>query len=224
MNFKEIVAKVNLHAGLQGSVSSVDSSGYQEYLSEAVRSNWSDLQLQREDWKFMWETADFTTQIGVTEYTNDYIVSDVGYTVAKWKTNTLTRNNVIQTLRPFDEYWNNKEEWETESEPYKFAIREHRDNSLILPSPNSTDEIRADFYRTPQILSGNTTVPLLPVEFHYLIVYKALEDVAAWLGNQAIYERHSYKADILENKLMRSQVPAKKIKRKPFYYSHSNQN
>jgi hypothetical protein len=223
MNFKTLVAKVNLHAGLQGVIASTDASGYQEYLSEAVRSSWSDLQLQREDWKFMWETMEFTTTAGTNEYTNDFLTSALDHGVSKWKKTTLLRNNDIQIFKNYDEYWNHKEEWESSLEPRFYTIREYREDGLIIISPNSTDVIRADYYRTPQILEGNTSVPLLPEEFHYLIVWKALEDVAAYLGNQSIYERNSYKADILENKLMRSQVPAKKIRRKPFYVEPINQ-
>lgn len=223
MNFKTLVSKVNLHAGLQGVISSVDATDYQEYLAEAVRAAWSDLQLQREDWKFMLETMKFNTTTDQEIYTDDFLTSSLDHNVSRWKKETLQRNGKTQRYYDFDVYWNHTEEWNDHESPNYFSIKETRDSGLVIPSPNSTDEIRADYYRTPQLLEGNTSIPLLPEEFHYLIVYKALEDVAAYLGNQSIYERHSYKADILENKLMRSQVPAKKIKRKPFYSQPVNQ-
>jgi hypothetical protein len=223
MNFKQIVAKVNLHAGLQGVVSSVESTGYQQYLAEAVRSAWSDLQLLRKDWKFMWETIEFTTQEDTHEYTAEFLTSAYTWGVSKWKIDTLLRNDNKQIYQPFDNYWNAKEQWESSNNPNMWTIREYRQPALIIVSPNSTDVIRADYYRTPQLLTSNTDVPLLPEEFHYLIVWRALEDVAAWLGNSSIYERHSYKSDILVNQLMRSQVPAKRIKKKPFYRSPVNQ-
>lgn len=218
MNFKTLVEKVNLHVGLQGVVASVEATDYTAYLSEAVRSSWSDLQNQREDFKFMWEEVTFNTNVGVHEYSNSSIMTNAGNTfgVAKWKKGSIYKDE--EKLTEID--WNYYREYESEilsEDSNIYVIKEYRDAGLILPTPTVSASIQAEFYRTPQILDKNTDIPLLPEEFHYLIVWKALEDVASYLGNPSIYERHSYKADILENKLMRSQVPSKAIKKKPIY-------
>lgn len=218
MNFKTLVSKVHLHAGLQGSVVSVEATDYQEYLAEAVRSAWIDLQNQREDWKFMREIVTFTTSVGTHEYTNDDIMTSVGNTfgVAKWDRDSFFKDGDEMKELSWDDYRKDPDSYNEEADSVRFVVQEYRPQKLFVPSVEAAT-IQAEYYRTPQELLKNTDVPLLPEEFHYIIVWKALEDVAAYLGNGAIYERHSFKHDVLENKLMRSQVPHKKIKVKPFY-------
>lgn len=217
MNFLSITQKVNLHVGLQGSVISVDASNYQEYLAEAVRSSWIDIQNMRENWKFMWDTVTFPTEIGTHEYLDSSIMLGKGYEVAKWKTDSIFMGGDKLKEITFQEYRDKEEYFNAGTDNHVFAVKEYPPASLIIPNPTAVEDIQADFYRTPQVLTLNTDVPLLPEEFHYYIVWKALEDVAAYLGNRSIYERHSWKADIIENKLMRSQVPAQKLKKKPLY-------
>lgn len=219
MNFKEIVQKVNLHTGLQGTVNTVDATNYQEYLAEAVRASWVDLQNLREDWKFMWHELEFTTVAGTHEYTESSILAGQGittYSISKWKKDEFLKDGALMTEVDWIWYQVNKDDFESKESTY-FVNKEYPAQSLIIPSPDGGATIRTAFYRTPQILQSNTDIPILPEEFHYLLVWNALEDVAAYLGNSAIYERHSYKADILKNKLMRSQIPARKIRKKPFY-------
>ena len=218
MNFKKIVSKVNLHAGLQGSVSSVEATDYQEYLAEAVRSAWVDLQNEREDWKFMWETDTFSTSAGINEYSNASIMTAAGNTwgVAKWKLDAFYKDSDKMTEVEW-EFYRDNEDGLKEADSKSFVIKEFRDAGIIILGSEAIHSIQTEYYRTPQELLSNTDIPLLPEEFHYILVWKALEDVAAYLGNSAIYERHSWKYDTLINKLMKSQVPAKKMKRKPFY-------
>jgi hypothetical protein len=219
MNFRELASKVRIHSGFQGRISSVESADFTEYITEAIRSSWVDLQNQREDWKFMWERASFTTDVGSHFYSNDDIMTDMGndFGVAKWDPKSFTKDGNKMIPIEYEYYLENKDDFDVVPESRIVSIREYRDAGLAIPCIDGPYTVEGSFYRTPQILAANTDIPILPEEFHYLIVWKALEDLAAYVGNPSIYERHSYKADILENKLMRSQVPAKKIIRKPIY-------
>jgi len=218
MNFRELATKVRIHSGFQGRISSVDSGDFTEYLTEAIRSSWVDLQNQREDWKFMWERATLTTDIGQHFYSNDDIMDGLSndFGVAKWDRSSFLRDGEQIEEISYETYLLEKDTWDEKGTGI-FAVKEFRTAGLVLPTPLAQADIEASYYRTPQILTNNTDIPLLPEEFHYLIVWKALEDLASYVGNPSIYERHSYKADILENKLMRSQVPAKTIKKRPIY-------
>jgi len=222
MNFKTIVQKVNLHAGLQGTVNSVEGQDYQEYLAEAVRSQYVNLQDERNNFKFLRETIEFTLTTD-TEYTNEFLTSSLDHGIARWKRGSVLRNGENQKEIPYDTYWENRDRYEGNTNSNIVTFKEYPPAALVVPSPEAGDVIRADYYRTPQVLEKNTDVPLIPEEFHYLLVWAALEDVAAYLGNQSIYERHSFKHDKLVNKFMRSQVPAQKIKKKPFYVKRNHQ-
>jgi len=225
MNFKTIVKKVNLHVGSQGTIVSVEATDYQEYLAEAVRSAWSNLQNERQDWKFMWQTATFNTALNQTLYPDTDIMTAIGsdHGVAKWKTDSIFKDGEKQIEMDFQEYWDNSDDYDASLNNNKFAVQDYRPSGLIIPSADGPSVIRADYYRTAQLMTTNLDVPLLPEEFHYIIVWQALEDVASYLGNQAIYERHSWKYDVLLPKLMRSQVPAKRAKKRPLYRSRINQ-
>lgn len=218
MNFKQLVSKVNLHAGLQGTVVSVEATDYQEYLAEAVRSAWIDLQNQRPDWKFLREIVTFSTSAGVSDYTNSNIMASAGnsFGVAKWDRNSFFKDGEEMKELDWETYRKDPDKYNNTEDSKVFVVSEFRPQGLIIPSAGQSYSIQAEYYRTPQSLTSNTDSPLLPEEFHYIIVWRALEDVAAYLGNRSIYERHEYKHDVLENKLMRSQVPARKIKKKPF--------
>jgi len=205
VNLLAITQKANKLAGIQGSIISLTTlTGYQAILLAHVQTAYEDIQNYRDEWHFL------KTQVTIplTTVTSTYDPADA---VAKWDFfNILYDSKPLQVIS-YDQYIQDKISTTTAGAPSVVAV-DPSTNILYFNPLDNNYSIVAKYWNTPETLSGNNDIPLLPYEFHNLIVYRSVADFAAFLGNTGLYQIYTQKANTMFGKLLRSQNPSKHIK------------
>ena len=68
------------------------------------------------------------------------------------------------------------------------------DRLLLGPVPNDIYTIVGEFYRGPQVMAADATVPEMPVQYHKLIVYRAMIDYGYHQVAQEVLNRAERRA------------------------------
>ena len=212
MNYLELCQQVNLYTGFQGTISSVDTSGYQALLVDAVKKSWIDIQNEREDWDFMYTSVSFSTVQGTSEYTTDTIFGTSTEMLGKWD-----KLRIVYDYKPL-RYINYKNfvliEDTTQEEPSYFTIRPS-DRAILINTPDDAYTITAYYTKTPQELENNADIPAMPKKHHNVIVYAAVIELAAFVSSAEIYQKNITNYSKSMGQLMRDHVPAREIRKRP---------
>lgn len=230
MTYLELCQKVDVLLGSQGTFSTVaTTNGYQQLIVEYVKNAWSNIQATRRFWDF--RRAIITWE--VTEGKEDYSIEDLfgaGATnpVENWIIDRFIRipigistveYNEFLTFIPYDD-WILEDRRNPQVHPRSFSIFPNpatvSDSLLSIDSPDDEYHYNCHYYLKPQELSVDADVPTCPPEHHDAIIFQALADLAAHLGNPDIYSTASVRANQLYGNLLRSQNVAKNIKMRPF--------
>ena len=90
--------------------------------------------------------------------------------------------------------------------PDTFAVRP-RDKSLLLgPMPDGIYTVWGDYQRAPRSLSGNTDVPDLPEEYHWLIVHLAAQKYATFEAAPEVLADATTNANRMMDALLETQT------------------
>lgn len=82
------------------------------------------------------------------------------------------------------------------------------DGELCLgPTPDAAYTISGEYWKSAQTLSANTDTPELPSDYHMLIVWRALINIAGFDEAKATLDYAKLKHDPLWNDLCRTQLP-----------------
>lgn len=231
MNFLEICQKVDVTSGIQGMIQNVQNIvGAQEVIVHAVRDGFIDLQEERMTWEFMRRTIAFTTQVDKKEYTNfdifgappvDPQPTDPYDTFGRWqklKPLISYRLQDLTTLRyskmvfvDFREFRHHLMNQVKTGTPRYVTANEQNNNLLLHPTPDKAYSIEADYFVEPQILNDNANVPILPSRFHQMLVYRGLDRVGNFYGNNGLYQRYAVADAKMTGNLYRDQVPAEAV-------------
>lgn len=222
MTFLELVRTVRLLSGMQGSgpASVSTATGVEEIIARFTRDAYVDIQNLREEWDFLATKRSFSTAIGQDEYSLLDIFMTATPSLKKYDTKsfiitdgsgkkTYLKNKDRATLERL--YLNDT----TTKIPTLFAIEE-MDRSLVLKDiPDAIYNVAFRYWRSPEILSSDTQVPLLPISFHLLIVYKTLEKLATYLSSPELFREYATEAAKMQGQLMRMYIPKLALKSRP---------
>lgn len=219
MTFLEICQRVDVLLGTQGVFSSVTTTnGFQATIVEYVKTAWLDIQVSRREWDFYRTTVSFSTVLNQVDYS---LIELFGPGIANPVENWIVDRFVASDYSTLDyiEYdrWIIRENT-TAKEPRSFTTHPNLETSgfLSIDKPDGVYTYTLHYFQKPQTLSGNTDIPICPTEHHNAIVYQAVTDLAAFLGNSDLYSTYSVRANSLYNNLLRSQNPDKVIKQQVF--------
>jgi|SRR3989339_828167 len=214
MNFLQICQKVQEKSGIQTKIGSVSTPGLGTIETDIIQSvvtAWSDIQTMREDWKFMRSEVDLTLTTATTTHTVSSIFSDEDV-FASWKEDRFLYLFTVLQYIPYDRFI--LIDFTTTSEPKTFTINPSN-NDLIFNPVDTSYDITLQYYINIQTLADNTDIPNLPSRFHHLLVYAALLDVTASIGDLISYQRYSLKYSMMVSQLMRSELPGKSVRIQP---------
>ena len=217
MNYLEIAQAVRILSGAQGvgPSSVVGASGYEAALVLFVKDAWIDIQNLREDWGFLEASKSFNTVVDKSNYSiADIFVADKDdFKVWKKASVVITIDDRKRYLIQLDSelfehrYLNQ----DVSGDPTYYMIS--LDHSLTLGlTPGRLLTIDAKYFKAPQVLKLDTDIPILPIAYHNLIVYRALQKMSIYLGTPEIFRGYSVEADKLTGSLLRSECPVKRIK------------
>lgn len=207
----DLISTTRLLCGMQGTgPSSIeDAQGVEEVLVRAVRDAYVDIQNTREDWKWMEISHSFTTSASKDTYTFlDIFLTETPQFKKYQKNSFIITDNKKIYLRELDRdvlearYLND----DLEKLPTQYAIDPPTNHVILKGIPDGVYTVDFRYYRSPEILSVETQVPILPLPFHDLILYKAIEKMAIYLGVPETYKHYSLESAKMMGQLMRLEI------------------
>ena len=207
MTFLEIVLALAKKAGIPSDTITdvATETGEADRVVDWVRDVWSDIQtLQNGEWKFLHSEYTKSTVASTQDYeflTADSIQSfdldSFYYYLTADGSNTRRKLRYVE----YKDFKNQYTDFTTENTPS--AITVTPTNSLRLyPIPDAVYTIEADAFSVPQQLAVNADVPIVPSNFHMMIVWKALIDYAGYEEAGAIFSHAAMRFDELYNQLL----------------------
>ena len=196
--------KVNEKAGTQGSLESTTNiNAYQQVLVGMVDTAYNDIQLiAKGECKFM--RLDVSPTIASTDPT--YTNADIR------KVRKIIYNKNELTLVDYDD-WLMVDH--STGEPLEYTVNPA--SGVITFNPLDTNyTVTVQYLRVPAAMTGDYDIPILPAGDHWVIVWKALHDLGAYVGNWDLISNYGTQYSIDVGHLLRSQNPQREIAKKPF--------
>ena len=205
MTFLELANQLLKETGVDdnGVASVSGQTGMQLKAVNWIIRAWRDIQNMRY-WHFLWQNGTFTTVVGQQSYT-----PTLNPTLNAWVTDSVHINDGTQTSYLTHKPW---AQWQQErltvqsGKPSEFTI-DPTDKLIFNTLPDAIYTIDFDYYRTPQILAANNDVPIMPSQFHDVILYKAMEYLATEQDAMEIYQASAITLNRLLVDLKESQLP-----------------
>ena len=189
MNFLELCQNMARESGISRNMTSV--SGQTGRLADVVswvNQAWRSIQNLHPNWNFM--RAPFT--VAMTAADGLYLASDctdvrAGAPISRfgaWINNSLriyrTSDGASQTTPlPYLEYDEFDLQYQmatvANGRPVCFSVRPYDNALLIGPTPDDAFTVRGEFYRSAGTLTADGDVPEMPAQFHWAIVWRAIE-------------------------------------------------
>lgn len=210
MNYLQLCQHVNLYGGFQGAVSSVNASGYQALLVDAVKKAWVEIQKERPDWDFMYADVSFSLASGTTSYSPTVIFGTSTPEVGTW--DRVVYDHSVLRFIPYKEFVLLEDS--SPGKPSFYTIHPAT-QALVFNSLDGSYSVTAYYTKTPQLLVNNTDTPILPQKHHHIIVYKAVLELAAYVSSAEIYQQNRLNYDRAIGQLYRDHVPAKVMRVRP---------
>jgi len=101
----------------------------------------------------------------------------------------------------YSEFQKRANDYSTTSDPYLITITPTK-RLRIYPAPNDIFVLCADAFLKPQPMSVSTDIPILPDNFHMMIVWKGLMDYAGFEESSAIFRFAAIRYDELNKQLV----------------------
>jgi len=105
-------------------------------------------------------------------------------------------------------------EQSTGSQPYAYTIIPSSQD-LYFNKLNDAYVVDFNYFKKLESLSSNADTPTFRYEWHMLIVYRAVSELASYLGEPVLEQRYSMKYSQMLGQMMRSEVPGRYIKKRP---------
>lgn len=169
MNFLELCKETRRRCGIQGSgpVTVVGQTGMMESVVKWVVSADTSIQNTFTDWKFLWAEWSANTSIDQNIYIGN---TDLG----SWdiESFSINKGQVDGSPLSYVEYSRNYYQLFS-GRPSCVSVR--NDNALVLDcKPDDVYVIGAEYWKKPQEMTENTSVSLIPSQFHDAIVWRAV--------------------------------------------------
>lgn len=216
MNFLELINRTREECGVSGpSLSTAQNlTGEAARIKNWVNAAWIDLQTAEEDWLFLRETVEFSTESGKQFYTADEVGLD---SFGNWKRDSFRASSAGADYR--DEQLLNYMDWQTFRNLYQYSNMRHTQQRPVVvtvdPSkklgfgaiPNSNYTIVGEYYKAPAALSADNDTLTIPDRFHMMVVYKAMTYYGGYEAATEVLARGQQEYNRLMNRLLIDQLP-----------------
>jgi len=216
MDFLALVNRSMQKCGVSGDLSSVnDAVTERKRFVDWVRQSWIEIQLDRDDFQFLRDDVSFETTSGQQGYA---VEADIGLTdFASWVNGSFRIYLTASTrsaetfldqwvYRDFRDLYMLGTNATATAQPNVISISP--DKSLLFGLlPNDVYTVRGEYYKTPQELTLDADIPLMPTRFHMAIVWKAMMHYGVFEAATEVYQRGLEMYNIHKNKLTADQAP-----------------
>lgn len=216
MNFLALINRTREECGVTGPSlpTAVSLTGEAARIKNWVIAAWVDIQSAKEDWLFLRDTVQFSTETGKQFYTPE----DAGIdSFGNWKRDSFRASSAGSDYR--DEQLLNFMEWQTFRNLYQYSNMRHTQQRPVVVTidpakklgfgaiPNNEYVIVGEYYKAPQSMTLDTDVPNIPERFHMMIVYKAMTYYAGYEAAPEVLARGQLEFNRLMNRFEIDQLP-----------------
>ena len=215
MNFLQLVQRLRQEAGLSGDgpTTTVNQTSINKQLVDWINTAYIDVLSQHTNWSFMQESFSFETVASKREYSTIDLKMDY---VEKWKVDDydsfriyLTSSGITTEQGLQHILWPDYRQMYlygasriAKGFPSYFSVQPN--NGLnFYPVPDAEYTITGEHFKAPDELFGDTDVPLIPSQFHMIIVWRALMFYA---GFDAANEKYTMGKNEYTKLLMRLEI------------------
>lgn len=218
MNYLQLVNRLKRKCMVSGNQIISLSNQVEEVnrLADFINEAWMDLQLTREDWLWMRNSASCQTVAGQPTYspTADFMLTDFAnwakHTFRNYHTATGFQSEIRTDWIDYDSWRNLYQFGATRfslTRPTQMTITP----SLAIgvgPVPIDGYTITGDYFRVPTEMVSDTDTPALPSHFHMIIVYKAMMYYGASEAATEVYQEGATEYRKFMNLLTLNQLDA----------------
>lgn len=215
MTFLQLCQRLRQEAGVSGvgPSSVVNQAGEMRRLVDWVNTAYEDIQLTRTNW--MWMRGEFSFNTTANDY--DYSAAEAGIASRfnMWDVNTLKAYRTSiglsneSALSELD-YASYRRAYLTGAQstgnPVVFSIAPDR-KLLLGAKPDDVYTISGQYWKAPQTLIADADIPEMPIEYHMLIVWRALEIYGLYEVASECVLRGKQSAFRYMNRLEMNQLP-----------------
>ena len=200
-----------MEAGVSGDgpVSTVSQTGEMAELVTWIQAAYQDIQNLRPNWRFMQGEFSFSMIAEIKVYTPISAGID---DLAIWLTDDIrvysdAGDEDAITYEPWADFRAVRDIGTIPAgRPTHFSIKP--DNSIVFwPTPDDAYTCRGEYIVTPDELDGNTDTPIIPAQYHMLIVWRALVQYGAALAADEKYNHASLEYRRLMRAMEATQLP-----------------
>lgn len=186
MNFLDLCKRLRQEAGGSGTgpASVTDQTGFDKQIVDWIATSYEFIQNLHPTWLFLRKDFEFDTTIGKREYS----IADTGITdLRNWKIDQYGDiRYYLKSSGVNAEQYMQFLIWDDYKQIYLFGSTRnasgqpqfcsiHPDKSLdFYLVPDAVYTINGEYWRTPDVMTANTSIPIFPDEFHMIIVWYAL--------------------------------------------------
>lgn len=227
MDFLELAQALRRDCMLPGSgpTSVLNQTGQHERLVYFIRDEYTLLQQEEPNWKWLRGNFTLQTTANVGRYAYDaggMTDADSGVAIARWafwwteEFQIFLTSSGIGSQAPIPHRrW---ESWRqtylqgsvSASTPAEMSI-DPQDRLRLGPAPNGIYTVTGEYQKGPQILAADGDVPEIPPRFHDLIVARAMKRYAAVAPAPEIWTEAERRISIFEPLLRVSQLPEPRL-------------
>ena len=215
MNYLELVQRLHRESG-RSTAAPASVTGANERaarLFDWVTDAWRNLQIERE-WRWMRNTLDVALTAGQQTYTGTGLGAS---RFRRWRMDDDTYNpwlyvdGSINSLWPLqfvqlDEF-RSVYVYRTWGDATPIAWTFDESNQLLVaPKPALAYKLRIEYWKSPTELAADTDEPDMPEEYHLILVWRALQDVAMFDAAPEVLSRAQAKYAELRTRLLLDQA------------------
>jgi len=210
MNRLTLCQRLRTEAGISG------TGATPQKINDWVDSAYEEIQGMYATWKFLQEPFSFDT----TASTQDYTPTDAGLSdLATWRMdrpNSMTAylktdstNEQYLIYVPWDLFRENYLIGACRTSTGRPTIVTIRPNNTLTfwPIPNDVYSINGEYFKVPDVMSKDDSIPIFPTRFHMIIVWRALMFCGANIGASDLYAHGNTEFNLLLRKLQKDQLP-----------------
>lgn len=195
-------------------------------LCDYIAQAWLEIQMERNDWEWMRETATFTTTASQQTYTlaNIETATTSSFTAAAfgwWKpdsfrvylTSSGVQNETLMDHMEYDTFRNYYLLGSRKSafaRPVAVAVTPGKGLSFGL-GPDADYTVAGEFYHTPTALSSDSDEPDFNARYHMLVVFRGMRQYAEYESAPEVFARAERGYTLLYNRLLADQAQAKRL-------------
>ena len=209
MTYLELVRRLARGVGASGTIQSLQAAeGEAKRLADWVNQAWLEIQLARDTWS--WRLNEFEVSVPAgTSVVNTATVTDFykplnGFIYGKFSNTSTWLPLQFVDFQTWQSYVRSRQA--SHGQPTNYTQRFDR-NIELYPIPNQNYAVRGLYVRKPQRLVNDFDEPILPEEYHQLIVYQAMMLYAQYEAAPEIFQAGVQGYNRLYNRMVNSETP-----------------